>query len=108
MKDAPVSILQGTVLSIKARVPVRSGYQLPAALGAAPGQYLPAVLRGHACTEPMRALTTHLARLISTLHTGGSRDDTGRSKKGGKAKPLTAKASIDFLFFSLQHARRSV
>jgi hypothetical protein len=87
---------------------VTLGYQLPAAFRTAPGQYLPAVLRGHTCTEPMRALTTHFARLIGTLHTGGSTDDSGRSKKGGKAKPLTAKASIDFPFLSLQHARRSV
>jgi hypothetical protein len=84
------------------------GYQLPAAFGAASGEYLTAVLRGHTRAEPMRALTTHFTRLIGTLHTAGSRDDTGRSKKGGKAKPLTAKASIDFLFFGLQHTRRSV
>jgi hypothetical protein len=43
--------------------------------------------------------------LIGTLHTGGSKDDPGRFKKGGKAKPLSAKASIDLLFLSLQHAR---
>ena len=46
----------------------------------------------------MRACTTHFTRLISTLHTGRSKDDPGRFKKGGKAKPLSAKASIDFLF----------
>ena len=84
------------------------GYQLPTTLRAAPCKYLTAVLSGHTCTEPMCACSTHFTRLIRTLHTGGSKDDPGRSKKGGKAKPLTAKASIDFLFFSLQHARRSV
>jgi hypothetical protein len=49
----------------------------------------------------MGACTTHFTRLIGTLHTAGSKDDPGRIKKGGKAKPLTAKASMDFLFFGL-------
>ncbi len=31
----------------------------------------------------------------------GSKDDPGRTKKGGKAKPLSAKASMNFLFFGL-------
>jgi hypothetical protein len=73
------------------------GYQLPAALRAAPCQNSPAVLGSHACTEPMCACSTHFARLIGTLHTVGSKDDPGDGKKGGKAKPLTGKVSIDLL-----------
>src|SRR5581483_3477542 len=44
------------------------GYQLPAAFRAAPCQYLTAILRGHACTEPMCALTADVAGLIGALH----------------------------------------
>src|SRR5579883_1625662 len=69
------------------------GDQLPPPFGAAAGQHLAAVLGRHACPEPVRALAAQLARLIGTLHRG-SRGSVGVPKRGGKAKPLTAKVSI--------------
>src|SRR6185437_16077229 len=51
-----------------------SGNELLAALGPAPCQDLAAVLRGHACAEPMRALAAYLARLVGALHRRGSVD----------------------------------
>src|SRR5271170_3075529 len=70
------------------------GYQLAAALGAAPRQHPAAGLSGHACTEPVGALAAHFARLVGTLHTVGSVERFVATKKGGKAKPLSAKVSI--------------
>lgn len=58
----------GRALPILSGVPGGLGYQLPAAFRAAPCQYLAAILRRHACTEPMRALAAYLAGLISALH----------------------------------------
>src|SRR6185437_14349260 len=55
--------------------------QLPAPLGATAGQHLAAVLGRHACPEPVRALATHFARLIGTLH-GEAPEDPWGSKKG--------------------------
>src|SRR5579862_483529 len=89
--------------------PLVLGYQLAAALGAAPRQHLAAVLGGHACPEPMRTLAPHLARLIGTLHTVGSVGRSGvADKKGGKAKPLSVKVSIRQTCERLQQAARSV
>jgi hypothetical protein len=46
--------------------------------------------------------------LIGTLHAVGSVNDPWRSKKGGKAKPLSVKVSILSVWESLQRAPRSV
>ena len=69
--------------------------ELSAALGATAGQNGAAVLGGHAGTEPVRARTPHFARLIGALHSMSSVNGPWVPKKGGKAKPLTAKVSID-------------
>lgn len=84
------------------------GYQLTPALGATPREDLAAILGGHACTEPVGALAPHFARLIGTLHTAGSVDRFLATKKGGKAKPLSAKVSISWVRENLQRATRSV
>jgi chromosomal replication initiator protein len=70
------------------------GYQLAAALGAPPREYLPAVFGRHARTETVGALAAHFARLIGPLHGVGSAGVQSLQKKGGKAKPLSAKVSI--------------
>ena len=69
--------------------------ELSTALGAAACQYGAAILRSHTCTEPVGARPPHFARLIGALHSMDSVDGPGVGKKGGKAKPLSAKVSID-------------
>jgi hypothetical protein len=77
--------------------------ELSTALGATAGQNGTAILSRHACTEPVRARTPHFARLIGALHSMGSVNDPWGTKKGVKAKPLSAKVSIDSLRLRLQH-----
>src|SRR5579871_6262755 len=94
------------------------GYQLVPALGAPTCEHLASVLGRHARTKPVSALATHFARLIGTLgcHCRGLRGSEGWIKKGGKAKPLSAKVSIRNggpaaarrTLESLQRASRSV
>ena len=74
--------------------------ELSAALGAAACQYGAAILSSHTCTEPVRARPPHFARLIGALHSMDSVDDPVGIKKGGKAKPLSAKVSIYSLRFT--------
>jgi hypothetical protein len=71
-----------------------SGYQLAPPLGAPPREHPAAAFGGHARTEPVGALAPHFARLIGPFHGGGSVQLSGGEKKGGKAKPLSAKVSI--------------
>src|SRR5881398_1615002 len=84
------------------------GYQLAPALGAAPREHPAAALGGHARTEPVGALAAHFARLIGTLHAAGSVRRSVALKKGGKAKPLRVKVSIQRACENLQRAARSV
>jgi hypothetical protein len=51
----------------------------------------------------VRASTPHFARLIGALHCMGSVDGPWVLKKGGKAKPLSTKVSIESLRLRLQH-----
>ena len=69
--------------------------ELSTALGAAACQYGATIFRSHACAEPVCARTPHFARLVGALHSMGSVDGSVGIKKGGKAKPLSAKVSID-------------
>jgi hypothetical protein len=69
--------------------------ELSTALGATARQYGAAILCSHTCTEAVRARTPHFARLIGALHSMDSVDGPWGDKKGGKAKPLSAKVSID-------------
>jgi hypothetical protein len=71
-----------------------SGYQLAPSLGATPREHFAAVLGRHARTEPMGTLAAHFARLVGPLHGVGSVGKPRLQKKGGKAKPLSAKVSI--------------
>jgi hypothetical protein len=64
------------------RISTALGYQLAPALGAPARQYFTAALGGHARTEPVSALATHLARLVGPLHRVGSVGNALLSKKG--------------------------
>jgi hypothetical protein len=71
------------------------GYQLAPTLGAPPREHFSAILGSHARTETVGTLAAHFARLISPLHGVGLRFGfPWLQKKGGKAKPLSAKVSI--------------
>src|SRR5262245_34265625 len=96
--DFPLAIKigrRGSGAAAAARATLRlSGYQLAPSLGAATREHLAAVLGRHACTEPVCAFATHFARLVGPLHGVGSVERSRLQKKGGKAKPLSAKVSI--------------
>ena len=79
--------------------------QLAATLGAPTRQDPTAMLGGHARAKPVRALSPHFTWLIGALHAMTFASASAGAKKGGKAKPLSAKVSIFSLRERLQRTR---